>query len=248
MSQLRNSIQQFLPKGIKHSIKKYICKLSPSTTTFSLAGEDRILNYLFLRQTSGFYVDIGAFDPIDCSNTYLFYEKGWRGINIDARPGSMKEFEKLRPRDINLEAAIANREDSLTYYQMAESVNTMNTFSKDFLEELGMEDSIVNEIKIKTSKLSTILDQYLPKSTPIDFMSVDVEGMDLEVLKSNNWALYRPKVVLVESLAKKLEELAESDLVKFMISNGYECFAKTPNGLFFLENNVQLHPVNLILN
>jgi len=248
ITKLRNIIKQFVPKTIKHTIKKYICKLNPSTSTFSLCGEDRILSYLFLRQDSGFYVDIGAYDPIDCSNTYLFYEKGWRGINIDARPGSMNSFNRWRPRDINLEVAVANKEDSLTYYQLTESASTMNSFSQEFLKELGMEDKIVSQSQIKTDQLASILDKYLPPSTPIDFLSVDVEGMDLEVLKSNDWVAYRPKVVLVESIARNLETLSKVDIIDFMVSHDYECFAKTPNGVFFLEKSVQLHSVNMILS
>jgi len=246
MTKFRNLIKQFLPKTIKHTIKKYICKLNSSTSTFSLCGEDRILYYLFLRQDSGFYVDIGAYDPIDCSNTYLFYEKGWRGINIDARPGSMNTFNRWRPRDINLEVAIANKEDFLTYYQLTESASTMNSFSQEFLQDLGMEDRIVSKTQIKTYTLCSILDQYLPPSISIDFLSVDVEGMDLEVLKSNDWVKYRPKVVLVESIHRNLGNLPELDIVKWMNSKKYECLSKTPNGLFFLDKSVQLHPVNYI--
>lgn len=235
-----------MPTSMKHGIKKYMSKLAPLNTTFSQCGEDRILNYIFAEKKEGFYVDIGAFHPINCSNTYLFYEKGWRGINIDARPGSMKEFNRLRPRDINLELAIADGDELLTYYQMPEAgnLNLMNSFSKDFIQQIGMEESIVKQIEIKPSKLSSILEQYLPKSTVIDFLSIDVEGLEIEVLKSNNWEVYRPRVLLVESLAKNISHLSGLDIVEFMTNNEYEGFAKTPNGIFFVEKSVQINQIN----
>jgi len=241
-------IKTFIPTSIKHGIKKYMSKLAPLNTTFSQCGEDRILNYIFAGKKDGLYVDIGAFHPINCSNTYLFYEKGWHGINLDARPGSMKEFNRLRPRDINLELAIADSEELLTYYQMSEekNLNLMNSFSIDFIRQIGMENSIVKQTEIKTSKLSKVLNEYLPKSTVIDFMSIDVEGMEIEVLKSNNWEVYRPRVLLVESIAKNISNLSGLNVVEFMANNEYQCFAKTPNGIFFVDKFVQISQINQI--
>jgi len=70
--------------------------------SYSQEGEDMILRRLFEKQLTGFYVDVGAHHPKRFSNTYFFYKQGWHGINIDAMPGSMKLFEKIRPRDILL--------------------------------------------------------------------------------------------------------------------------------------------------
>lgn len=76
--------------------------------SYSQEGEDMILHRIFERQCKGFYVDIGAHHPFRFSNTYLFYKRGWSGINIDAMPGSMNIFNKFRNRDINLEYGIGN--------------------------------------------------------------------------------------------------------------------------------------------
>ncbi|AFZ46692.1 hypothetical protein Cyast_0718 [Cyanobacterium stanieri PCC 7202] len=101
--------------------------------SFSQEGEDRILNRFFERQEKGFYVDVGAHHPQRFSNTYLFYLKGWRGINIDPLPGSMEKFNQLRSNDINLELAISNQNESLTYYQFNEPA--LNGFSEDLAKE-----------------------------------------------------------------------------------------------------------------
>ena len=79
-----------------------------------------ILNRFFERKRNGFYVDVGAHHPKRFSNTYTFYKKGWRGVNIDAMPGSMEKFKKIRPRDINLEFAISNKNGTLVYHMFNE--------------------------------------------------------------------------------------------------------------------------------
>ena len=101
-------------------------------SSFSQGGEDLILAGLLTQKLNGFFVDIGAFHPYKFSNTFRFYRKGWSGINIDAAPGSMDIFRELRPRDINIEAAISETPEQLTYYYLGKE-NSMNTFSKDFL-------------------------------------------------------------------------------------------------------------------
>src|SRR5690348_6806843 len=78
--------------------------------SYSQQGEDLILRILFSHVDRGFFVDVGAFEPRQFSNTYFFYRRGWRGINIDATPGTVSAFNKLRPRDINVEAAVAREQ------------------------------------------------------------------------------------------------------------------------------------------
>ena len=74
--------------------------------SYSQDGEDMVLRKIFKNQKMGFYVDIGAHHPKRFSNTHLLYKKGWKGINIDATPGSMKLFNQLCPRDTNLELGV----------------------------------------------------------------------------------------------------------------------------------------------
>ena len=107
---------------------------SHAGTYYSQEGEDILLRRIFEDQTTGFYVDIGAHHPKRFSNTCYFYELGWQGINIDALPGSMKVFKKFRPRDTNLEIAISEKEQNLTYYMFNEPA--LNGFSKSISERL----------------------------------------------------------------------------------------------------------------
>ena len=197
-------------------------------TSFSQEGEDLILSQLFYGKVNGFYVDVGAHHPLQYSNTYRFYLNGWRGINIDAMPGSMDGFNKIRPEDVNLEIAVSNKDQVLTYY-MFDAAGT-NTFSERHAEEmLKLGGTLLATRNIKTIKLQDILAERLAKGQQIDFISLDVEGLELDVLISNDWTSFRPTVVLVESL-----ELVNKDvLVSFMNQHQYYLVAHTTNNLYF---------------
>lgn len=201
--------------------------------SYSQEGEDMILRRLFEGENLGFYIDVGAHHPKRFSNTFMFYKKGWNGINIDAMPSSMKAFDKARPRDTNLEIPVSNKKELLTYYMFNEPA--LNGFSKNLTEERSgvNQYKVISEIKIETSTLKAILNEYLPNDQKIDFMSIDVEGLDLQVLKSNDWQKYSPTFVLVEVLNCSLSNIEESKEYSFLSSVGYEIYAKTMNTVFF---------------
>lgn len=207
-----------------------------SVRSWSQEGEDLILQRIFGIQKTGFYVDVGAHHPKRFSNTYLFYKRGWRGINIDAMPGSMDAFNRTRPRDINLELGIAENRAKLDYYIFNELA--LNGFSRDVSQERHTAEStylIKKVIKVDVLPLDEILEQYLPVGQNIDFLSVDVEGLDFEVLKSNDWDSYRPTFVLAEVLGSSLHEIQQSEIGQFMQEKDYVLYAKCMNTVFFKE-------------
>lgn len=209
-----------------------------SLKSYSQEGEDLILLREFYDITNGFYVDVGAYHPKRFSNTYLFYKKGWRGINIDARPGSMELFNRQRPRDINIEVPVADKNEELIFYTFNEPAVS------GFLEELSLERTkkdgykILKSEKLKTKKLYQILDESLPEGVEISFLSIDVEGFDYNVLLSNNWDKYKPRIILTEQLSTTVEESERSEISKYLKSLGYIMFAKTPNTSFFRRGDV----------
>ncbi len=202
-------------------------------TSFSQEGEDMILSRIFEDRETGFYVDIGAHHPQRFSNTMLFYQKGWRGINIDALPGSMEAFQKERPEDINLEIAISDKVEELRFYIFNDTA--LSTFSRTLAEEYKYKDeySVAGEILLKTRRLEDIFIKHLPPGQRIDFMSVDVEGLEMNVLKSNNWKVFKPQVVLTEVLEFDFNNFPDTELYYFMKNNGYSFFAKTRNTVIF---------------
>jgi FkbM family methyltransferase len=195
-------------------------------------GEDLILNRLLDGQTQGFYVDVGAHHPVRFSNTYLFYKRGWRGINIDAMPGSMKKFDKVRPRDINIECGVAGSLGKLMYYRFNEPA--LNTFDPAEAEHKNKPPyQLIDTVEVAVERLDALLARHLPTGLQIDFLSVDVEGKDEEVLRSNDWSRYRPRFILAETLRTDMLGLRECPVVQFLRSVGYTPVGKAYNTSFF---------------
>ena len=235
---------------VKRGIRKFILRHEITTYFFSYSGEDAILQNIFNKKITnkqpGFYVDVGAYHPFNLSNTHLFYINGWRGINIDAMPGSMKLFNRHRKRDINLELAISDKAEKLVFYQYKE--DSANSFSKDFINKVqttgGADYSVKKEITIYTHTLKEVLDKHLPAAQEIDFLSVDVEGMDFRVILSNDWDKYRPKVVVVELLGQTIKDIYDNEITQFLEKLGYEVCAKTViwknlSSVFFIDSRYE---------
>lgn len=208
-----------------------------SIKSYSQEGEDMILWKLFKHKANGFYVDVGAHHPKRFSNTYHFYKNGWCGINIDAMPGSMKQFKKMRPLDINVEVPISDKEEKLTYYAFNEPA--LNGFSKELSNERdGKGGHFIKFTKeIITSTVKNVLDKHMPKNQEIDFLSIDVEGMDFKVLKSNDFEKYKPSVILIEVLNSNIFEIKNSNIAKYLEKYGYTIYSKTMNTVIFMSND-----------
>ena len=226
--------------GLKMAIRHWLERLgfdSWKNASWAQEGEDRILFRIFSGLRSGFYIDIGAHHPKRYSNTYLFYRLGWSGLNIDAMPGSMRSFQRVRPRDINLEMGISLVPGKSKYYIFNEPA--LNGFSEEVSMERNLSDSayeIIDVKSIQVEPLSKILDLYLSKDCVINFMTIDVEGLDFDVLKSNDWDKYRPEFVLVEVLKSSFLEITESEISLYLQDKGYSIYANCVNTVFFRRN------------
>lgn len=205
---------------------------------YAQEGEDNVLNRIFEYQPNGFFVDVGAHHPMRFSNTYKFYKKGWRGINIDAMPGSMEAFKTIRPEDVNLEVPVSDVEEDAQFYIFNETA--LNTFSEEAAKIATQNPNykIDKVVTIHTKRLDTLLDQYLPAGQSVTFFSIDAEGYDLKVLQSNNWEKYRPHIVLVES-ELELKDINQSPIYQFMLANQYEFYAKTVKTYFYKDSRAQ---------
>ena len=182
------------------------------------------MNELLGDASHGTYVDIGAFDPWRFSNTAFFYHKGWRGLNVDARPGFKTLFDKERPRDLNIECAAGKGKNPVKLFLFDEpALNTTCAKRASFLEK-NSSYRIKGQAQSSIRTLASLLDEYDAKS--IDFLSIDVEGAELNVLRSGNWKKHRPKYVVLEVLDTPLQHLGKNPCVKFMKRNRYEVLTK----------------------
>lgn len=209
--------------------------------TYAHMGEDLIARHYLGRKRDGFYVDVGAHHPVHLSNTHLLYRRGWRGINIDPTPGSMRAFRRIRPFDINLELAIGTV-DSLTKFHLFEDPS-QNTFSADLAEQHRKRSRLRQVVDVRQRRLAEVLAEHVPAGREIDLLSVDVEGLDLEVLYSNDWDRYRPSVVLVEDLdSRDLAAAVDSRMARFLAEHGYQPLAKTAINVLFGRTDRELPP------
>lgn len=174
-------------------------------TSYSQWGEDIVIDNLLGNKKKGFYVDVGAYDPTRFSNTKRFYLRGWTGINIEPDPIKIRKFYKERPKDINLNVGVANKNGTLSFFKF--DPQTLSTFSKNTAADYQKQGYIIIEtLKVKVSKLGQILEKEC-KNRQIDFFSIDTEGSDLEVLQSNNWKRFKPKVICIEGQGNNPEKL-----------------------------------------
>jgi FkbM family methyltransferase len=158
--------------------------------SYSQFGEDLWLAAYFADQSTGFYVDVGAYDPFNASNTLLLYRRGWSGINLEPDPAALARLSRFRPRDLNLGIAISERSGRSTF------VRSGSFSGLEAPDRLWAHDA-AERISVRTRRLDDVLAEHRPTGE-IDLLDVDCEGHELVVLRSNDWERFRPRVVLVE--------------------------------------------------
>ncbi len=163
--------------------------------SFAQNYEDVLLRRAFPEPTVGFFVDVGAFHPIKNSVTQHFHLRGWSGVNIDPDERNIETFNELRPNDTNLCVAVGEYNGNTRIYSLP---NTSRTTALADLaasyRERGLE---IHEREVPTRCLASLLDDYAPKT--IDFLKIDVEGAEYDVIVGGDWQRHRPKIVLAEA-------------------------------------------------
>lgn len=232
-------VPKWLKKIITHDFKQQEgIEFGYYHTSYSQQGEDLHLKRFFENKQNGFYVDIGAFHPHYFSNTQIFYHNGWSGINIEPNPEHFHLFTEYRKRDINVNVAVGNTAEELTYYRF--NMPALNGFDKNHVNEWQQKAGfhLIDTLNIPAYSLSAILEKHLPAGQQIDFMSVDTEGWDLKVLQSNNWDKFRPTVIVVETELNADEPPSQNSIFQFMTSVDYSLWCIT-GGSWLFKNNVK---------
>lgn len=207
--------------------------------SYSQKGEDLMISKYFNGKRKGFYIDIGASHPTKLSNTKFFYDRGWHGINIEPNPQRIKLFIKKRAQDINLNIGIGSKREKVLFYGF--EFPALSTFSEEEANTLSRVGYKLKEkMKIQTYRLEQIMQKYV--KSDIDFMTIDTEGLDMDVLESNNWKKYRPKVLCVETIDfidlltkdKGISERKEN-ISKYLLSQGYREYSSNGLNTLYLD-------------
>jgi FkbM family methyltransferase len=191
--------------------------------SYSQEGEDLVLLGLFEGQPAGTFVDVGAHHPRRFSNTHLLSEAGWRGLNIDPLPGTAETFRRERPHDVTVECGIAEDAGELAFFRFVEPA--LSTFDPDLAAE--RQDAgwpLAERHTIAVRPLAELVTEHL-RTDRVDLLTVDVEGLDLQVLASAGLGRIRYDVICVEALRDELT--AQGPLHELLDGHGYVLVAAT---------------------
>jgi len=213
--------------------------------SYSYGGIDSLIVKIFKNKKNGFYVDLGCGNPIKNNNTYQLHKLfNWSGINIDLDKDNIKLFEISRPSDENIAAAVSDsfKETNLFFYHPKSSLNTISKTNAEYQKA-----KVSKSLKINTITLNSILEKSKFNTSEIDFLSLDVEGSELPILKSFDFNKFNSKVIVVEYLDLslpaleiknlKIENIINSELYQFMTSNNYSLANVLHSDLVFINNN-----------
>ena len=215
--------------GVKTSVSYAMSEFKNRTITrylngsYSQNGEDLVIDELLGHKHNGYYLDVGAGDPLRFNNTKRFYKRGWTGINIEPNSRLFLKLKDDRKRDVNLNVGIGLSTSTVTFFKFIP--DTLSTFSTQEAERYKKQGYRLFEVpEVELHRLDVILSEYCG-TREIDFMSVDTEGLDLDVLQSNDWNRFKPRVVCVESVRHGINwntVEAGTDCERLLASFGYE--------------------------
>lgn len=215
----RNYLKRILNKKIVNAMNE----------SFSQEGEDVIVK-LYIEENKinsdgkGIYIDLGAHHPFNYSNTAIFYSLGWHGINIDADSESIKIFNRLRKRDININIGVAEKAGVMDYYCFNDSaINTFDPSLISIYEEMGFK--YINKKQVNVVNINDLLEENLGPNDRIDLLDIDIEGYDKVIIDSLDWKKYSPTIVLTEHDILCENNNIDSDAT--MRRNGYRLYAST---------------------
>ena len=177
--------------------------------TYAQNFEDVMLERLFREVEEGFYVDIGAWDPTIHSVTRHFYDRGWRGVNIDPIAARIATFAAERPRDINLAVAIGPRPGTMTFFECVEE-SYLSTLDAQVAGEMRERGLTVREHAVPVVTIAQIFEEHCP--AVVDFLKIDVEGFEGELLRDLDLRRFRPRALVVEATRPAMAPSSWDDL------------------------------------
>jgi FkbM family methyltransferase len=216
---------------------------------FSQSGEDYLLWNFFDYKEKGFYIDIGAFDGVHLSNSYSFELQGWSGICIEPHPYYFPLCEKnrIKSKCLNIACVGDQKVHNVEFY--AEELGLLSSISDENIEDIKLryqarklEFHGFTKEKVKAMTLNLVIETYLKDCDQIDFISIDVEGTELDILKGFNFNKFSPRIFVIEANS----EQARNALNLFMLKQGYTEARRLGVNIFYVENMQDYQKINSI--
>ena len=209
--------KRFKERFIKNTIlyKSYRILKSKPLISNSAYGEEILVNRILKSYKKGFFVDVGAHNPVIGSLTKRLYDKGWSGLNLDFSEPNIKLLKLFRRRDISIQTGVSDKNGMKESFSFDPSSGT-NTLNKEYAEGWSKNFYKKFEVKkIKCQTLTNILDQYNVRSD-FEYLNIDVEGHDLNVLKGFDLNFYKPKLITCEIIPEQKKLWDNKNLMYFI--------------------------------
>ena len=215
--------------------------------SYSISSVDLVIDRMFAKSNNGIYLDVGCNHPIKFNNTYLLHKRGWSGINIDLDSRSIKEFQKFRPKDYNVQKIISSTEEIKEIYFYHEK-SAVNTLSKELVDYRKTKPKEI--FKGKSTTLNKIIEESPFKSKKINLISIDIENHEYEALKNFDFTKYKVDLIVTECHDIKQEKLevynqsiefiSNSNIYNLLTKNNYKLINWVNSDLFFIRKDFKI--------
>jgi len=200
--------------------------------------EDYHLWLAFAGKTTGTYVDVGAGHPIADNVSFWFYERGWHGVVVEPQPGWMPLYQRLRPRDVAV-CGLIGRESGETDFHLVDRLHGFSTTVERHAKQAKSFGAGYRTVRMPVMTLAELCERH--KLDDIDFLKVDVEGAEADVLLGGDWQRFRPKVVIIEAIAPGTNEPAWQEWEPFLLAQGYRfALFDTLNRLYVAQEHPEI--------
>jgi len=191
----------------------------PPIVSYAQRFEDLYLLRCFGDRQDGFYIDIGAGHPVYDNVSFAFYLRGWHGITVEPNPHLSRLARAVRPRDSHHQAVVGAAVGTARFYLVRDFHGLSTTIAGNADAALAQFGKASQEIEVPATTLRALCEQHAPGA--IDFLKVDVEGTEAEVLRGGDWQRFRPRIVVAEALAPYTLAPAWETFEPFLAGHGY---------------------------
>ena len=231
-SKIRNNLKDTLFGHLYFVFLSAYLSINPRIEFYGQCGEDKFLSK-YLPESKGFYLDVGAGQPVRGSNTFYFYKKGWSGILIEPIEFNIKLIKLFRRKDMVIQKIIGQSRKSVLFYEFVptEYSTTVKAVADDLINQGKKLRKCYPVDSISVSELEIFSEPQNPS-----LLSIDVEGADLEVLNSIDWLTFKPRVICIEESSEQTSKAIREKLR----SENYRLIENSGISKIYLHNSYQI--------